>query len=140
MKNYECIADDNGLEITFASRYDNIEKATDDTLLLLAKQSLEINKFDLKVVLQEVLGNAIRHGNGNDEKKRVTYRVVIVGNQVEFEVGDEGEGFDPMKYAESKDDTLTPHGMGLFIIKSLGFKMDYCDHRKVLKLHKIINN
>ncbi len=140
MKNYECIADDNGLEITFASRYENIEKATDDTILLLAKQHFEINQFDLKVVLQEVLGNAIRHGNGDDVNKRVFYKILVLNNQIEFEIKDEGEGFDPAECSESKENALTPHGMGLFIIKSLGFEIDYCNHKKILKLRKTINN
>jgi serine/threonine-protein kinase RsbW len=89
--------------------------------------------FELKVILNEVLLNAVRHGNGEDEHKLVKVRAGVnrMGNMV-LVVEDEGTGYnyndvcncrkpccgieDPMEISE--------HGRGIIIIKGLSDKVE----------------
>ena len=90
--------------------------------------------FELKVILNEVLINAVRHGNREDERKIVKVDAGISGQGVMFIiVEDEGSGYDfrdtcscskpfcdmtdPLKASES--------GRGIMIVRSL------CDNVKV---------
>lgn len=89
--------------------------------------------FELKVILNEVLLNAVRHGNGEDEQKLVIVKAGVngTGNMV-LVVEDEGTGYnyddvckcqkpycgveDPMKMSE--------HGRGISIIRGLSDKVE----------------
>ena len=88
--------------------------------------------FELKVILNEVLINAVRHGNMEDEKKIVKVNACVSGQDVMFiTVEDEGGGydfrdtcscnkpfcsiFDPLETSES--------GRGIMIVRSLSDKV-----------------
>lgn len=51
-------------------------------------------KFDLKVILNELLLNAVRHGNKEDTAKFVKVTADIANDEVRLTVQDEGGGFD----------------------------------------------
>jgi serine/threonine-protein kinase RsbW len=51
-------------------------------------------KFDLKVVLNELVLNAVKHGNREDETKFVKVYADIENGEVCITVQDEGRGFD----------------------------------------------
>lgn len=48
----------------------------------------------ISVPLVESVKNAISHGNGNDESKRVTVAMQVQNSKLKFSVEDEGKGFD----------------------------------------------
>jgi serine/threonine-protein kinase RsbW len=94
----------------------------------------ECTLFELRVILNEVLVNAVRHGNREDERKIVKVDAGISGQGIMFIiVEDEGSGYDfkdtcscskpfcgmtdPLEVSES--------GRGIMIIRSL------CDNVKV---------
>jgi len=73
----------------------------------------------MKIILTELLVNAIIHGNHKDHSKRVTVGHLIDPQQAVVSIMDEGEGFDP---AVIPDPTLPenlekPCGRGLFIVR-----------------------
>ena len=51
--------------------------------------------FAVRVVLQQAVANAVRHGNGNDPSKHVDIFYLVSPNEVLAEVHDQGPGFDP---------------------------------------------
>ena len=52
-------------------------------------------KFELKVILNELILNAIKHGNKNEFSKKVKISVSISkSGYVFFLIEDEGEGYD----------------------------------------------
>ncbi len=78
-------------------------------------------RFNLRVALSEALVNAILYGNGEDDAKGVSVRVLFGRHAIEMEVTDEGGGFD---YRYLPDPTLPanrlrPCGRGLFLIRQL---------------------
>src|SRR5581483_1760423 len=69
--------------------------------------------------LQEALINALKHGNGLDPKKKVRFLRRITPEDMQFQIIDEGPGFNP---DDVPDPTLVenlerPCGRGLFMMR-----------------------
>jgi serine/threonine-protein kinase RsbW len=78
-------------------------------------------RFNLRVALAEVLGNAIAYGNREDPRRVVRVRVEVRRDTVRVHVTDEGAGFDP---AAVPDPTLPERleredGRGLYVVRRL---------------------
>lgn len=107
----------------------------------------ETTLFELKVILNELILNAIRHGNKEDCTKAVKIKTAITKDKyVIFLIEDEGEGYDykcitqenknPFEIAEICG--LNETGRGLFIVKNLCDKMKFNSKgNKVLVLKKL---
>lgn len=86
---------------------------------------------DIEIALREALANAIIHGNRSQPEKKVLLR--CYGDPMEssifLAVRDEGEGFDPRRVPDPRDDSRLhlPHGRGVFLMHEL---MDHAEHRK----------
>ncbi len=89
----------------------------------------EDDHFDVKVILNELLQNAIRHGNEMNASKMVSLDVFLEESQIlEISVEDEGPGFDVERTLAQKrrrcfdvDDLcdMDECGRGLLIIETL---------------------
>ena len=88
----------------------------------------ECTLFELKVILNEVLINAIKHGNKEDESKFVKVNVGIVKNDLAYIiVEDEGNGYGydcfclNQKAINEESDTCSvmESGRGILIVNSL---------------------
>lgn len=85
--------------------------------------------FDIKVILSELLQNAIRHGNVMDHSKNIDLDILLDDDStIEITVADEGCGFNVpqtirnrnRKALETKDVVeMDEFGRGLLIIRSL---------------------
>jgi len=86
----------------------------------------------LGVAVRESVINAIKHGNANDEAKRVHVEfaplVRDLAPGVTVRVRDEGSGFDPAHLPDplAPDNLLKSSGRGIFLIRSF---MDHVDLR-----------
>src|ERR687894_547321 len=78
----------------------------------------------VSVAVRESVVNAIKHGNKNDESKRVVVEFSAVPTHAPEElvirVEDEGEGFDPEEIADplAPENILKSSGRGIFLIRS----------------------
>lgn len=89
----------------------------------------EEDRFDVRVILSELLQNAVRHGNAMDRAKTISLDVTVEeGNCLEISVEDEGTGFDVERVLAQKRikalDTgdvfdMDEFGRGLLIIETL---------------------
>lgn len=89
----------------------------------------EDDQFDVRVILSELLQNAIRHGNAMDRAKTISLDVTVEeGNCLEISVEDEGTGFDVERVlAQKRIKALSQgnlfemdeFGRGLLIIETL---------------------
>jgi len=76
------------------------------------------------VAVRESVINAIKHGNGNDEEKRVHVEFTpLVGETppgIAIRVRDEGGGFDPSTIPDccAPENILKGSGRGIFLIRS----------------------
>jgi serine/threonine-protein kinase RsbW len=104
-------------------------------------------RFELKVILNELILNAIKHGNRNELSKKVKISVSILkSGYVLFLIEDEGEGYDyncKLKknvIVEIEDDycDLKETGRGIHIVSNLCDKIKYNRKgNKVIALKKI---
>ena len=90
--------------------------------------------FELKVILNEILINAVRHGNQEDEKKFVKVDAGVSGHGVMFIiVEDEGGGYDFVHTCNGSKPScdvtdplyMSESGRGIMIVRGL------CDKVKV---------
>ena len=76
---------------------------------------------DVQIAVHEAVTNAIVHGNGLDESRRVRLQVAVSPAGLEVRVQDQGRGFDP----DDVPDPLAPEnlcrscGRGILFMRSL---------------------
>jgi len=126
-KNY--ILPDSKLEICCAIKgvISNIRAAFPD----ICEEKL----FELKVILSELLVNALKHGNKMDEYKALELEMMVNGDRkVMITIQDQGEGFNYRAlYNEAAGDMLSgnpcleEHGRGLVIVRKLCDRVTYND-------------
>lgn len=77
------------------------------------------------VAVRESVINAIKHGNGEDQSKRVVVECRLEPSAAPTElvvrVVDQGQGFDPVDVADplAPENILKPSGRGIFFMRSL---------------------
>jgi serine/threonine-protein kinase RsbW len=99
-------------------------------------------QFDIKVILSELLQNAIKHGNSMDTSKKILVDVWLQDNSrvLEISVADQGQGFDVDRTIKRKSGAILSadplnmdeSGRGLFIVQNL------CDDIKFNRLGNAI--
>ena len=75
----------------------------------------------VSVAVRESVVNAIKHGNQNDQAKRVVVEFSgAPADQMTIRVRDQGEGFDPEEVANplAPENILKASGRGIFLIRS----------------------
>lgn len=95
----------------------------------------------MSVAVRESVVNAIKHGNGMDETRRVGIAVFLYPGSLEVEVQDEGPGFDPESIADplAEENLLKAAGRGMFFMRSFMDEVSYAFPAKggtVVKLVK----
>lgn len=72
---------------------------------------------NLQLGLQEVLVNAVRHGNGNDPRKCLRVRRILTPRWLVFQVQDEGCGVPPQGRCRALPEAVDAAcGRGLYLI------------------------
>jgi serine/threonine-protein kinase RsbW len=76
--------------------------------------------FTIDMAVREAVTNAMVHGNQEDETKSVEVVFNCLGNALEIEVRDQGEGFDPTVVPDPTEpaNILKTSGRGIFLIRS----------------------
>jgi serine/threonine-protein kinase RsbW len=79
----------------------------------------EKDLFSVRLVLEEAIVNAIRHGNKGDIRKHVRISYTVTPEHVLAEVEDEGTGFDPHQVPDplAPENIDRPGGRGLFLMR-----------------------
>ena len=85
--------------------------------------------FAVRLILEEGLVNAVKHGNGDDPGKAVTVRFCVTDDFVAMDIEDEGSGFNPNRIP----DPLAPEnldkasGRGLLLMRTHSTCMRYSE-------------
>jgi len=81
----------------------------------------------MSVAVRESVVNAIKHGNKENEKKRVRVSFVIHPKALEVAVQDEGPGFDPGRIPDpvAEENLLKADGRGIFFMRSFMDEVEY---------------
>ena len=83
--------------------------------------------FAVRLAIEEAVVNAFRHGNLSDPKKVVFFRAAIDDARADFEVEDQGPGFDPRLIPDptDEDNLEIPSGRGVMLIKAYMTEVEY---------------
>ena len=94
--------------------------------------------FAVKLALEEVLVNAIKHGNKYDSNKSVNVAHEIDEHQAVFTITDEGGGFRPADVPDpTADENLEkPCGRGLMLMRAFMDEVSYNDRGNQVRLMK----
>ncbi len=87
-------------------------------------------RADVEIALREALANAIIHGNGRENRKRIFLRCYgAPGSGLLILVRDEGAGFDPEHVPDPRaaHRKHLSHGRGLLLMREL---MDHVEYRR----------
>jgi len=111
-----------------ASRFETLDIV--QTVLL---QCCGIVGFDeeashyMSVAVRESVVNAIKHGNQQDETKRVHVQFTLHERALEVQVRDQGRGFDPEGLPDplAPENLLKAYGRGIFFMRQF---MDEVSH------------
>ena len=121
MKNSEKIVDSIFEEVVKTTN-DNRIKLIEDTINYLNENNIVVNldHYELYLILDEAISNAMEHGNKWIVDKHVILQIIFSSEKkIEIRVKDEGDGFDPeivpIKTGEIKP--LISRGRGIIIIK-----------------------
>lgn len=120
-------------------RYRTMEECTvlsEDVRRILSSYDYHQDETEKIVIsLEEMIRNAITHGNGMDAKKSVSVTVDIDCQQAVFSIADEGGGFDPSVVADpvkvleqllDEDNTENyTHGRGIWIARHYMDSVEY---------------
>lgn len=81
----------------------------------------KINGHELFVAVIEAVVNGIKHGNKNDEKKIITFKINQKNDKIIFKVKDLGKGFNPDSVVDPTNETniKKDNGRGIFLMKKL---------------------
>ena len=94
--------------------------------------------FGMRLALEEVLTNAVRHGNQGDASKTVKVEARVTDEAAEFSIEDEGEGFVPEAVPDCTDEAnlMRPGGRGVMLIKAYMTDVRYNDRGNRVTLVK----
>lgn len=124
------------------------------TILSYIQSEQPINEdtlFEIKVILNELIINAICHGNNCDDNKGaiVTIRIFNFeqGSYLYISVEDEGCGFEENidlgklgDYVKGKNNSFNEHGRGLIIVEQLSDRLKFSRCRNRVIVIKKLNS
>ena len=95
-----------------------------------------------RLCLDEVIINAIKHGNKENRQKKVNVSLFIDKKTWAIRVEDEGKGFraEDIPTVESDDYWESEHGRGIMLMQSYMDEIWYYDNGKRVQLKKIKKN
>ncbi|HXK11963.1 MAG TPA: ATP-binding protein [Vicinamibacteria bacterium] len=121
-------SDDRTVTLDVASRFEML-----DVVQTVLAQCCALAGFDeeavhyMSVAVRESVVNAIKHGNKQDEAKRVHVQFTIHERALEVQVRDQGSGFDPASVPDplAPENLLKAYGRGIFFMRQF---MDEVTH------------
>ncbi len=111
------------LTLEVESRLAERESVIDSVLRTIEKHGFQPDGFFERLCLDEMISNAIVHGNSGDATKKVRVRVFCSRDRWGWEVADEGSGFDwqgLLKKLDSGVDQDEDSGRGIPLVMAAG--------------------
>ncbi len=117
----------------FEAQIENLEQVNDFLVRGLDKDILrQTVLFDLKLAIEEIFTNIVRHGLKKEQIATVTIQLRVDEESVQVEICDTGKAFNPLTTADPDLDVPLEErklgGMGIFLVKQL---MDHVNYRRV---------
>jgi len=117
------------LQITTGSSHSGLSRLIDQAHSFAARHLNGVNDETsrAKSLINEVVVNAVKHGNQFDEGKEVFLDIDVCDQRVDIRVEDEGMGFNPDRVPDprTEQNIQREHGRGLFLIQSLADEVNF---------------
>jgi anti-sigma regulatory factor (Ser/Thr protein kinase) len=96
-------------------------------------------RVNLPMVMDEVLSNAILHGNKGNERLKVRVRIYISFKRIFIQVEDEGEGFIPTDIDDptEMENIYRNSGRGVYLINKLMDEVRFKKGGRLVEIEKI---
>lgn len=125
-------SDSQVLELDLETSYDHMERFA-NLVEQAAKRmgASEDDEIDLVIAVMEAVNNAILHGNGQDERKRVQMKIVTTDSEMTVWVQDEGKGFrlnlvpDPL----NQKNLMKESGRGILMMQAFMDEVDFSQNK-----------
>ncbi len=133
------------IEKNFKSSLPNVKVAVNDILDFLNSNISNLSKedlLDLKLVLNELVINAVIHGNCEDENKIVHIYVEIEPeNIIKTIISDEGKGYNYNDLIKKEKNccSFDENGRGIALVKALIDTLTFNDCGNVVKFTKKVS-
>lgn len=94
--------------------------------------------FAVRLATAEALVNAIKHGNGSDQSRKVCVRYCITPERFWIRIEDEGSGFNPDEVADLTDpaNIAKPGGRGIMLMRRYMSEVIFNDKGNVVEMRK----
>lgn len=132
----------NEFKISFSSNIYITKEIVNNSLNFIKENIPNLSNedlYDLKLILCELIFNAVIHGNKEDIKKNVSLSIEIEKNIVYISITDEGPGFDYMKLLNklhNSDNLFDENGRGIKLVLSLVDNISFNICGNEIKIHK----
>lgn len=126
-------------KITINSNLKEIEETMEFILELVKPfDVVEEVVFDLKLIMSEILVNAMSHGNLDDPSKKIHITYRLENDRINMTVEDEGEGFDYDNVADPllPENLSKSSGRGIFLIRHLAQYVSFNDRGNAITFEK----
>ena len=121
-------SDSRTVKLDIASRFEMLDMAQSVLTKLCKIVGFEDETTHyLGVAVRESVVNAIKHGNGQDESKRVELVFILTARSIEIQVKDQGEGFQPDEVPDplAPENLLKAYGRGIFFMRQFMDEVSY---------------
>ncbi len=97
--------------------------------------------FKVKLVLEEAMTNAMRHGNLLNPKLKVFVKISVGKKKIMLQIRDQGKGFNFHKVPDptNKKRAQQPCGRGIFLMRKFMDEVTFSGKGNKLRLIKKIN-
>ena len=126
-------SDSQTIKLDFASRFEMLDIAQTVLTQLCKVVGFEDEMAHyMGVAVRESVVNAIKHGNAQDESKRVEVLFTLNEGAIEVQVGDQGEGFQPEEIPDplAPENLLKAYGRGIFFMRQFMDEVTYSFPKK----------
>ena len=110
-------------QVSFPSEFSMMKNPVSKALKFIDdnRPSLDENiRGDVKLVINELVANAISHGNRKNKDKKVYLRIKLKEDFIIANIADEGKGFNYRNYfADQKQSQMQESGRGIKLARSL---------------------
>lgn len=118
-------------EITLPSRLESVEQAAAKAAELARAAGFgDETLFAIDMAVREAVANAVKHGNLEDETKRVEIAFSNLPKGFEIAVRDFGVGFDPEEVPDPTDpaNLLKASGRGILFMRTFMEEVEWLRH------------
>ena len=96
----------------------------------------EPEEIHARLCLDEIVSNAIRHGNRMDPERTCRLTLFEIDRGWCARIEDEGSGFDPRRLPDPLINVESEHGRGVFLVRSFMDRVTYYRGGRCVQLEK----